>query len=399
MRIYFITPKLDFLKSGGSTMEYDLMYRWLMKAGQEVHVITTTPERNNIPFDLPYDVITNEPVLLNKGQMHIQTGVFKLMRKYAHKADVFHIDGQVYLYGAGLYRMLGGKVPVFAYYNRELTAWPENISPFLEQKRETVRKRLRQKIRWYIERYIGMPMANHIDFFTITNPYLLKAFEDFGYKSKDKCFIIGDPFDYKTLMQEQGITSESYIRRNKRDGKVTLYAAGRMVAGKGFDLLITALSKVKHIDKIHLLLGGKGPEEPLIRKMITDYKLEEVVELIGWVTKEQVYENYKRTDIFVHPRWRPEIISITLMETMTFGLPTILPEGTGLQWVTGPAALPFAFDDPDDFAKKIDQLVMDADLRAQLSRMCYERLEDDEINYEKNMARLLDVMKKLTQKK
>ena len=199
-------------------------------------------------------------------------------------------------------------------------------------------------------------------------------------------------------MQEQGIAPESYQRRNKKDGKIILYAAGRMVAGKGFDLLITALSKVKNIDKIHLLLGGKGPEEPLIRKLIADHKLESVVELIGWVTKEQVYDNYKRADIFVHPRWRPEIISITLMETMTFGLPTILPEGTGLQWVTGPAALPFAFDDPDDLARKIDQLVMDADLRAKLSRMCYERLEDDEINYEKNMSKLLAVMKKLTNK-
>ena len=398
MRIYFITPKLDFLKSGGSTMEYDLTYRWFMNAGHEVHVITTTPERNNIPFALPYDVITGDPVLLNKGQMHIQTGVFKLMRKYADKADVFHIDGQVYLYGAGLYRMLGGRVPVFAYYNRELTAWPENISPFLEQKRETILKKLKQKTRLFIERYIGMPMANHIDFFTITNPYLLKALEDFGYKSKDKCFIIGDPFDYKSLMREHNISPESYLHRNKKEEKIILYAAGRMVAGKGFDLLITALSKVKNIDKIHLLLGGKGPEEPLIRKVIADYKLENVVEMIGWVTKEQVYENYKRTDIFVHPRWRPEIISITLMETMSFGLPTILPEGTGLQWVTGPAALPFTFDDPDDLATKIDQLVVDADLRAKLSRMCYTRLEDDEINYEKNMSKLQEVMKRLTHK-
>src|SRR3989338_1345115 len=94
MKIYFITPKLDFVKSGGSTSEYDLTYRTLQKLGQEVVVITTTPERNRIPHELPYTVITEAQVPLNRGQVAIQKGVYKVLRKYESDADIFHIDGR-----------------------------------------------------------------------------------------------------------------------------------------------------------------------------------------------------------------------------------------------------------------------------------------------------------------
>jgi len=392
MKIYFITPKLDFVKSGGSTSEYDLTYRTLQKLGQEVVVITTTPERNRIPHELPYTVITEAQVPLNRGQVAIQKGVYKVLRKYESDADIFHIDGQVYLYGAGLYRLLGGKIPVFAYFNRELTAWPENFSPFLGVAKVSLYKEIRQKLRIFIERYIGMPIANRIDYFTITNPYLLKAYTDFGFKADNKHAIIGDPFDYKQLMSENNVTEHSYRQRNKKEGTLTLYASGRMAPGKGFDLLLTALSKVKHKDQLRLVIGGTGPEESKIHQLAKDLDLEQYVEFPGWVTKEQVHLYYSTIDIFIQPRWRPELISIILMEAMSFGLPIILPANGGLQWVTSSAALAFEHDNPDDLAEKIERLVSDSSLREQLSEACYVRLKDDALNYEKNIANMLQVM-------
>lgn len=394
MKIYFITPKLDFVNSGGSTVEYDVMYRELQKLGQEVFVVTTSPARNKIPFDPPYKVITDESIPLT-GFISIQKKVYDVLKKYSQDADVFHIDGQVYLYGSGLYRLMGGKVPVFAYFNRELTSWPDNISPFLQQPQKSFIQKAKKNLRWLMERYIGIPMANHIDYFAITNPYLLDAYKKFGFKDKDKSLIIGDPYDYKKTMRENGITKDSYTQRNKKDGKIIIYSSGRMVPGKGCDLLITALSKIKNKENIHLILGGSGPEEPSIRKMIADLHLEPYVELPGWVAKDQVYRNYKQADIFIMPRWRAELISLIIVEAMSFGLPIIVPSGGGLKWVADRASLDFQNDNPDDLAKKIEMLANDPQLREKLSRNCYERLEDDQINYEKNMSKVLQIMKQL----
>ncbi|MEK7655911.1 MAG: hypothetical protein AAB386_04520, partial [Patescibacteria group bacterium] len=113
MRIFFITSKLNFENAGGSIEEYDLMMKTWQELGNEVTAVTTYSNANRIPNPLPYAL--KEEKIQNKNRWSIQKGVLDIMRKYEKDADVFHVDGQ-FLYGAGLYRRLGGRVPVQAYF-------------------------------------------------------------------------------------------------------------------------------------------------------------------------------------------------------------------------------------------------------------------------------------------
>ncbi|MDD5431281.1 MAG: glycosyltransferase family 4 protein, partial [Candidatus Pacebacteria bacterium] len=183
--------------------------------------------------------------------------------------------------------------------------------------------------------------------------------------------------------------------RVKDSGKVTLFYSSRMAPGKGFDLLVAAFSEIKNKENFRLILGGTGPEEEQVRKMVRDLKIEKYIEFPGWVQKEKVYEYYKQADIFVQPHWRTDNTSISLSYAMAFGLPSILPGGGGLEWVAKKSALYFKDLDYRDLARKIEELGSKPELRKELSANCYARINEDEMNAEKQMARLCREMERV----
>lgn len=397
MNIYFITAKLNFVDGGGSSDEYDLMYRTLQGFGNHVTVITTFSSANKIPTPRPYKVI-EENFLANK-QLGIQHAVFKLLNKYEHDANIFHIDGHNFLYGAGIYRLLGGKVPVAAYFNSKLAAWPENISLLLSNTRKNnFLRTIKSRIRLFIEKYLMIPMANRIDFFEFTNPYLEKSYSKFGLKTQNRSLIIGDPFDWQELMARLGVKKETYYNRNKKEYPITLMYVSRMVPGRGFDLLISAFSKLKDKDNFQLILAGSGPEEELISDLVKKAGLSKYIALPGYLRKEELYKMFSVTDIYVHPHQWHEISSMALLTAMTFGVPSIVPGEGALEWVAKNSALCFKDGDVDDLAEKIRQLSEDYYLRAELSRQCYERLSEDEQNYQNRMVHVYQAIKDITRK-
>ena len=115
----------------------------------------------------------------------------------------------------------------------------------------------------------------------------------------------------------------------------------------------------------------------------------------GWVTRKQIFESFKRADIFILPRWRTDLTMMALMDALTFGIPSIVPKGGGMEWVAGKSALCFKDKDTDDLAEKIEKLGNDYNLREELSRNCYRRLADDEMNYEKGIKLWYDRMKEI----
>lgn len=391
MKIYFITSKLNFVTAGSSIGEFDLMMRGLQKLSNDVTAITVFSYKNNIPQPLPYRVI--EKNVIARGLLGIQVGLYKILKEFEGQADFFHVDGHAFLYAAGLYRWLDGQTPISAYFNRELICWPESEGGYSAKK--TFWGKLKKFLRWYIEKYIGMLLANKIDLMLFTNPYLKKSYENFGLKTSGRSIIFGDPVDYQSLMAKNDLTENSYIKRNKTNDRINLFYSSRMAPGKGFELLIEAFAKIKNKEKFNLLLGGTGPLEAELKQMVKDLDLENYVQLPGWVPREKFFESLKEADIFIQPHWRTDMTSISLIEAMALGIPSILPGGGGLEWDAGRSALYFKDNDANDLAQKIKELGNDSELRLKLSRQCYIRLAEDEMNYEKQITGWHQTMQKI----
>ncbi|MDO8430329.1 MAG: glycosyltransferase family 4 protein [bacterium] len=398
MKVFLITSKLSFKTGGGSIIEMDLTARELQRLGNDVTVITIFSQHNEILKPLPYKVI--EEQIKSGKQLDILFGLLRILRKYSNKADAFHIDGFM-LYGGGLYRRLGGKVPILCFINRELTAWPDETNSFFQNSAaSSFLNGLKRKIRWYIERHIFIYFANGLDFATFENPFLEQKYVDFGLKLKSvgKTLIIGGPYPFSKVMKENGITEDSYRKRNKKTGKITLLFSGRMVAGKGFDFIITAFSKIKNKDNFRLVLTGSGPEENLVRQLIKDLNLDSYVELPGWISRAELNDILKKTDIFIQPLWRPFLSSLALSEAMAFGIPSIVPSGGGLAFVAGDSCLTFKPGNVDDLAAQLEKLGSDYDLRAELSHQCYIRLNKEDVSYEKTMPKISKILQDLAAK-
>ncbi len=254
MRIFFITSKLNFKNSGGSIEEFDLMIKTLQKLGNEVTVITCFSTGNDYPASLPYKLI--EENISASGLIGIQKGIYKILKKYSAQADFFQLDGHFFLYGAGLYRRLGGSVPVSAFFNRELGCWPEDQSSLFSQPAVSILKKIKKKVRWILERYVGMPIANGLDLCAFISPMYRGLYENFGLRKRASNLVTGDLIDLKKIMTENGITENSYRQRLKQSGLITLFFSSRMAPGKGFDVLLTGFSKVKNKVKYEIIDNG-----------------------------------------------------------------------------------------------------------------------------------------------
>src|SRR3989344_7506907 len=121
MKIVMLTSKLNFKTAGGSVMDLHLKAKGLVDLGHDVTVVTAFSHVNVIEEKLPYRV--HEEAVTARGLLGIQYHAFRILRKYEMSADAFYIDGQIFIYGGGIYRLLRGKIPVVAFFNSRLNVW------------------------------------------------------------------------------------------------------------------------------------------------------------------------------------------------------------------------------------------------------------------------------------
>ncbi len=70
--------------------------------------------------------------------------------------------------------------------------------------------------------------------------------------------------------------------------------------------------------------------------------------------------------------------------------------GGGIEWVGGKSSLCFKPDDANDLAAKIEMLGNDYELRSELSKQCYIRLREPDVNYEKTIPAMGAIMEQLS---
>lgn len=119
---------------------------------------------------------------------------------------------------------------------------------------------------------------------------------------------------YNPLTLEPGKPSQGDSKR--------FLAVGRFShRHKGFDLLIEAFNIFAKENKEWVLdIVGEGAEEPLYRKMIADYQLEERITILPFTNNIQ--QHYSEAQVYVlSSRW--EGMPLVLMEAMSHGLPVV----------------------------------------------------------------------------
>lgn len=117
------------------------------------------------------------------------------------------------------------------------------------------------------------------------------------------------------------------------ESRANFLAVGRLTWQKGFDRLVETCAKLRDDGyKFHLYILGEGPERENLEGLIKKYHLEEIVELVGFVTNP--YSYMKAADYVVCSS-RYEGISTAATEALILGKTFITTPCTGMEELLG----------------------------------------------------------------
>ncbi len=148
-------------------------------------------------------------------------------------------------------------------------------------------------------------------------------------------------------------------------------AVGRMVALKGFDVLIDAWPDVP--EPFDLILVGKGPELESWKKRAAKRGVSTRVHFAGWVSEDEKIRLLKAAAVYVHPA-RFESFPFSLLEAMAAGAPLICSKVGGIPEAVGDAG-PLLGHDPKDWAREVSKVAADVSLRGRMATASRKRLE------------------------
>jgi len=157
---------------------------------------------------------------------------------------------------------------------------------------------------------------------------------------------------------------------------VILLAVGMMRAGAkqgSYEQLAAALPKLSG-DNWRLLVAGDGPQRTEIEAMLAAAAPGRVT-LLGALPAERLAETYARADILVWPAV-DEAFGIALLEAQAAGLPVVAGKTRGVPDIIGSGItglLPAA-DDADAFAKAVQRLIDDSELRTRMGAAAARRV-------------------------
>jgi glycosyltransferase involved in cell wall biosynthesis len=149
---------------------------------------------------------------------------------------------------------------------------------------------------------------------------------DLGQK-EDHSFVIPNAIDVS-----DAILQVPKINLQKQD-IITIGAMARIDDKKGFDHLVSAISKLEKLNpqkKFLLKIAGTGPFEGFLRDLVKKLNIEKKIEFCGWVKNKK--EFFQSIDIFCSASDN-ETFGLVLLEAMKFRKPIIATNTIGSQEV------------------------------------------------------------------
>jgi glycosyltransferase involved in cell wall biosynthesis len=155
-----------------------------------------------------------------------------------------------------------------------------------------------------------------------------------------------------------------------RDGVVRLLAVGSVVPGKGYDVLIAALTTLTDLPWQLTIAGDTGRDRATAAKIEDDiarFKLTDRIALLGAVAPARLAELYRAADLFVLAS-RFESYGMAYAEAIAYGLPTIgTTAGAIPETLPGESAILVKPDDAAALAHALRRLIADSNERQKIA--------------------------------
>lgn len=233
-----------------------------------------------------------------------------------------------------------------------------------------------QKVRYILIKSISY---NPFMLFSISRSKIILA------RTKDTARAVPQKYQYKvrqileTAMEE--FPSYTSNRDANKDGKIRLLSTGRLVPFKNHITAIRALSLLqKPYDLVYTIVGS-GADKERLESETKRLGLENIVEFIPSVPREDILRMLNEYDIYLFPSLR-EGGSWALMEAMAMALPVVCVNSSGMSIITDEqSAIRLEVTDPDqmakDMAKAIEELIENPEKRTQMGLAAQQRITNE----------------------
>lgn len=207
-----------------------------------------------------------------------------------------------------------------------------------------------------------------------------------------------EKFDFKDIVVlHNGIENEKFFP-HKTNEVIDIFYVGRLIEIKGIQYLIDAVSllKKKGYTNLNVVIGGKGPFEDALRERVKANNLEDCISFHGYIPDEQLVDYYRKSKVCVFPSYAREGVLTTMLEAASTGRAIVTTNSCGMvdflkHKHNGMLSEP---ENSIDLADKIEELLLDENLRSQLG----ENARNDICNswtWDQKIQAMIDILKSM----
>ena len=208
--------------------------------------------------------------------------------------------------------------------------------------------------------------------------YLAKK-KEIALNRKCECLLVYSEYQKEELIHNGFDPSKIEVRVPVHDGVCTgpfssldernlVLFVGQVIRGKGVDLLLRALAKVRV--PFQAMILGEGNHRPYCQRLCTSLELGDRVKFQGFVPHNALEKYYLQASLLAVSSVWPEPFGLVGREAMRHGLPVVAFDAGGIrEWLfDGENGFLVPWKDTDRFAERIEQLLRDKELARRLGR-------------------------------
>jgi glycosyltransferase involved in cell wall biosynthesis len=170
------------------------------------------------------------------------------------------------------------------------------------------------------------------------------------------------------------VGQRSTERQKGAEKPLRLAYLGRLVSEKGLPVLFRAVQQLEQEGlKFQLTVMGDGPERNRLQALATEIRISDHVTFAGEMTRQQVDEALRDTDVVIMPSLCEETAGLAAIEQMMSGGAVIASDIAGLAEVVGTAGLKFAAGNTDELYSRLKMLAKDRKKIDELGSMARAR--------------------------
>ena len=238
----------------------------------------------------------------------------------------------------------------------------------------------------------------HTTMVTSVTPAFLPELAALGVPQEKRCLIPNgvDPEAFRLPTPKQ--LTELKNKLSIPDGQRVVFALGRIVLKKGFDILIKALPYVREkCSQTTVIIGGDGSDLVRLKALAKEKGVSDIIRFPGTIDRLEVPIYFYLCDLFVlpavvDPKGNMDGCPIVILEAMACGKPVVSSEISGIPIVvqSGKTGLLVEEKNPDALAAAIISLLKNPEEREQFGRAGQQRIRH-ELTWSKTIEQFIDI--------